>query len=194
MLSSYKHLDKGYNVGQIYIEMQKILKHPWRFVLASDLTAHMSRSSWVGLNDINREGTFVWTDGTQAVSDQLLNFTWINIFDHTKWESSWWWTIFWILSLKNEQQFCIQLFKALFCSMSSMWGSLFVHSGLCRTYFPGRRTSRITGRIMKTVFTFVGLSTRTQENSTTCPAHPLTPLSARKVGTFWAFPVWSVFY
>ncbi|XP_067232917.1 C-type mannose receptor 2-like [Chanodichthys erythropterus] len=32
----------------------------------SFLTAHMSRSSWVGLNDIDREGTFVWTDGTQA--------------------------------------------------------------------------------------------------------------------------------
>ncbi len=43
------------------------------FCFCSDLTAHMSRSSWVGLNDIVKEGTFVWSDGTQAVSDPPLN-------------------------------------------------------------------------------------------------------------------------
>ncbi len=43
------------------------------FCFCSDLTAHMSRSSWVGLNDIVKEGTFVWSDGTQAVSDLPLN-------------------------------------------------------------------------------------------------------------------------
>ncbi|XP_066502466.1 lymphocyte antigen 75, partial [Hoplias malabaricus] len=32
----------------------------------SFLTAHMSRSSWVGLNDIRVEGHFEWTDGTAA--------------------------------------------------------------------------------------------------------------------------------
>ncbi len=101
-------------------------------------------------------------------------------------ESFGWWTIFW--------QSRIQLFEALFCSVSSVWRALSVLSDLCRTFFPGRRTSRITGRIMKTVFTSVAPSTRTQGNSTTCPAHPRTPSSARKVRTIWGFPVWSVFY
>lgn len=34
---------------------------------------HMPASAWVGLNDINIENQFVYTDGTPAVSDKAMN-------------------------------------------------------------------------------------------------------------------------
>ena len=41
--------------------------------------AHMPGEAWVGLNDINIENQFVYTDGTPAVSDEARNdFSWLN--------------------------------------------------------------------------------------------------------------------
>lgn len=35
--------------------------------------AHMPAQAWVGLNDINVENQFVYTDGTPAVRDEAVN-------------------------------------------------------------------------------------------------------------------------
>ena len=37
--------------------------------------AHMSGQTWVGLSDTAMEGTFVFTDGTPAVSDKNVSQT-----------------------------------------------------------------------------------------------------------------------
>lgn len=34
---------------------------------------HIVSSAWIGLNDINTENTFLYTDGTTAVSDEALD-------------------------------------------------------------------------------------------------------------------------
>lgn len=39
----------------------------------SSSAGHIASSAWIGLNDINTENTFLYTDSTAAVSDEALD-------------------------------------------------------------------------------------------------------------------------
>lgn len=112
----------------------------------------MPGEAWVGLNDINVENQFVYTDGTPAVSDKT----------------------------RNNMQICFTMTPDTARDEAAFWCELF-HSVDFRTSFRGGPTSQITGRIMRIVCTSEGWLTLNLGNSMMISALPQRNTSAKKV-------------
>lgn len=141
------------------------------------LIAHMPGAAWVGLNDINVENQFVYTDGTPAVSGKArANYMAPKLVFLT----------YFLILCKSVKTFITNL-KNLRLSFIIFYGVKILHmkiltvSSDLRIFSHGRHTSLTTGRIMKTVCTSQERLTMILENSMMTSAQPQGIISAKKV-------------
>lgn len=115
--------------------------------------AHMPGEAWTGLNDINSENHFVYTDGSLVVRyrDEIFH-------------------IYCVWNYKTDVTY-LHRDTTVMISLS-VW---------LRTSSLGQQTNRTTGRIMKTVCTSEEWTTTSPENLMMTSAQSQRNLSAKKV-------------